>query len=210
MAAAYLDLLFGDVVPEWLDISRRNSSRWHKVLQLARARVNSPMTSSVGRLFDAVAAILGIRDSINYEGQAAIELAQCACASELSFYKIDVAPDEMLLPSGTALVRAVVEDLRDNVPREIVAARFHNTLAQMVTDTCRMVRSRTGHNTVALSGGVFQNTLLLNRTLGALQQHGFRALSHHRVSANDGGISFGQAAVAAAQDCSPTTPYASR
>jgi hydrogenase maturation protein HypF len=200
MAAAYLDLIFGDFVPEWLDIIRRNSARWRKIVQVTRARVNSPITSSVGRLFDAVAAILGIRDSANYEGQAAIELEQRASASELSFYKIDIAPDEVLLPRGTDLVRAVVEDLRDSVPSGIVAARFHNTLAQMVADTCRTIRSRSGHNTVALSGGVFQNMLLLNRTVSVLQKQGFRALTHHSLPTNDGGISFGQAVIAAARD----------
>ena len=202
MAAAYLDLLFGDSIPEWLEVFQRNSMRWRKVVQLARARINSPATSSVGRLFDAVAAILGIRDSIDYEGQAAVELEQHAIASESSSYEIDIDPDEALLPRGTDLIRAVVEDLRDNVSIGIIAARFHNTLAQMIADTCRIVRSRTGHNTVALSGGVFQNMLLLNRTVRTLKEQGFRTLTHHNVPTNDGGVSLGQAAIAVALDSS--------
>jgi hydrogenase maturation protein HypF len=200
MAAAYLDKIFGDSVPERLEVIRRNSARWLKVVQLARAQINSPATSSAGRLFDAVAAILGIRDTIDYEGQAAIELEQRAIESERSIYKIEIAPGDMILLRGTELVRAVVEDLRDNVPIGTIAARFHNTLAQMAADACGIIRARSGHNTVALSGGVFQNMLLLDRTGHALRERGFRVLTHHRVPANDGGISFGQAAIAVARD----------
>ncbi|MHB8382537.1 MAG: carbamoyltransferase HypF [Candidatus Binataceae bacterium] len=200
MAAAYLDALFGDSVPEGLEVIRRNSARWRKVVRMARAQINSPRTSSVGRLFDAVAAIIGVRDTIDYEGQAAIELEQHATTSEESFYKININPDEMLLARGTELVRAVVGDLRANVPTGIIAARFHNTLARMIADICRIIRSRRGHNTVALSGGVFQNMLLLDRTERALGEQDFRVHTHHQVPANDGGISFGQAAIAAARD----------
>jgi hydrogenase maturation protein HypF len=145
----------------------------------------------VGRLFDAVAAILGIRESIDYEGQAAVELEQHAIASETSFHAVNSDPAEVLLLRGTDLVRAVVEDLRDNVPIGIIAARFNNTLAQMIAETCGIVRSRAGQNTVALSGGVFQNMLLLDRTVRTL---------HHNVPTNDGGISLGQAAIAVARD----------
>jgi len=200
MAATYIDLLFGDSVPEWLEVFRRNSARWRSVISLGRAKINSPATSSAGRLFDAVGAILGIRDSIDYEGQAAIELEQHADASETSFYEVDIDQEEVLVLRGRDLVRAVIQDLREEVPNAIVAARFHNTLAQMVVKTCRIVRSRTGHNMVALSGGVFQNMLLLDRTVKMLEQQGFRALIHHAVPTNDGGISFGQAAIAVVRD----------
>src|SRR5712692_3515261 len=95
-----------------LEVIRRNARHWPLVVKLARAKINAPLTSSVGRLFDAVAAIVGIRDSINYEGQAAIELEQRAIESENSGYEIDVPDDEKLIVRGTDLIRAVVEDLR--------------------------------------------------------------------------------------------------
>jgi hydrogenase maturation protein HypF len=198
-----IDLIFRDSIPEWLEVSQRNSMRWRKVVHLARASINSPVTSSVGRLFDAVAAILGIRDSIDYEGQAAVELEQHAIASETSFYEIDHDPNKMLLLRGTDFIRAVVEDLRNDVPSEIVAARFHNTLAHIVADTCGVIRARSRHNTVALSGGVFQNMLFLDQTVRRLNERDFRVLIHHNVPTNDGGISLGQAAIAAARDSIP-------
>ena len=200
MAAAYLDAIYGDSIPRDLALIRRNARHWPLVVKLARAKINAPQTSSVGRLFDAVATIVGIRDSINYEGQAAIELEQRAIESEHSGYDIDVPGDERLVVRGTDLIRAVVEDLRSVSEVGIIAARFHNTLARIIADVCRTIRSRRKLDVVALSGGVFQNMLLLSRTVARLEQDGFRLLTHSRVPTNDGGISFGQAAVAAARD----------
>jgi len=200
MAAAYLDAIYGDSIPRDLALIRRNARHWPLVVKLARAKINAPQTSSVGRLFDAVAAIVGIRDSINYEGQAAIELEQRAIESEHSGYDIDVPGDERLVVRGTDLIRAVVEDLRSVSEVGIIAARFHNTLARIIGGVCRTIRERRGLEVVALSGGVFQNMLLLSRTVARLEQDGFRLLTHSRVPTNDGGISFGQAAVAAARD----------
>ena len=108
-------------------------------------------------------------------------------------------PGDAVIVSGP-IGSAVVEDLRDNVPIDIIAARFNNTLAQMIAETCGIVRSRAGHNTVALSGGVFQNMLLLDRTVRTLNERDFRVLIHHNVPTNDGGISLGQAAIAVARD----------
>lgn len=201
MAAAYLDAIYGDSIPRDLEVIRRNARHWPLVVKLARAKINAPLTSSVGRLFDAVAAIVGIRDSINYEGQAAIELEQRAIETEHSDYDIDIpVADGKLIVRGTDLVRAVVDDVRAGIEAGIIAARFHNTLARIIARACRTIRSRRGLEIVALSGGVFQNVLLLDRTVARLEQDGFRVLTHSRVPTNDGGISFGQAAVAAARD----------
>jgi len=203
MAAAYLDAAGLDAagldgaVP---DVARRNAERWAAVLGMARRGVNSPLTSSAGRLFDAVAAILGVRDSINYEGQAAIELEQLADPGERAAYPADIEPADPFRVRGGDLVRAAAGDLAAGTPRDVIAARFHNGVAAIVAAGCALLRERHGLDVVALSGGVFQNTLLLHQTVRRLEERGFRVLTHSRVPCNDGGISLGQAVVAAARD----------
>jgi hydrogenase maturation protein HypF len=211
MAAAWLDAALDGQVPERLDVVGRNRDRWERVLSLARSGTASPVTSSAGRLFDAVAAIVGVRDAVNYEGQAAVELEQLADPGEPGAYPARVADAGLgggpLRLLGTDLVRAVVEDLEAGVAPPLVAARFHNGLAEATVAACRALRDTTGLEAVALSGGVFQNLLLLERTVAGLERTGFRALVHSRVPPNDGGISLGQAAVTGARlraQASPT------
>jgi hydrogenase maturation protein HypF len=195
MAAAYLHAAY-DGTPPSLDVMHRNESQWTQVLAIARKGVNSPLTSSAGRLFDAVSALLGLRDSINYEGQAAVELEQHADPTERGAYRAGVT-DTI---AGVDLVRAVVDDLRHGVATPVIAARFHNGVVDAVTRMCLRLRDDTGVADVALSGGVFQNLLLLKGCVNQLGDKGFRVLTHSRVPTNDGGISLGQAAVAAASD----------
>ncbi len=192
MAAAYL----GTEAPQ--ELSERNSEHWDAVLAMASRQVNAPLTSSAGRLFDAVAAILGIRDSINYEGQAAVELEQRADLAERGSYPAAVTEGPALQLHGVDLVRAVVADLRAGVPPEVIATRFHHGVADAIVRVCLMLRDSTGVSVAALSGGVFQNVLLLERTVAGLEHSGFRVLTHSRVPPNDGGISLGQVAIAAA------------
>jgi hydrogenase maturation protein HypF len=214
MAAAYLDELAG-AGQESLAVTRRNADRWDAVVAMARRRVNAPLTSSAGRLFDAAAAILGVRDEITYEGQAAIELEQLADTEETGAYRASIKttgnetgkgseaaggePARPFLASGADLAGAVADDLAAGVPREIIAARFHNGVAGLIVDGCVLLREQYGLRTVALSGGVFQNLLLLGRTVADLEARGFIVLTHSRVPCNDGGISLGQAVVAAAR-----------
>ncbi|HEV3463448.1 MAG TPA: carbamoyltransferase HypF [Actinomycetota bacterium] len=204
MAAVWLDQALGGQVPERLDVVGRNQDRWERVVALARSGTASPATSSAGRLFDAVAAILGVRDTINYEGQAAVELEQLADPSETTAYPAQISGPGSeggpLRLGGTDLIRAVVSDVVAGVATPLVAARFHNGLAGATVAACQTLRDDTGLGTVALSGGVFQNMLLLERTVAALEQQGFRVLVHSRVPPNDAGISLGQAAVAGARD----------
>jgi hydrogenase maturation protein HypF len=199
MAAAYLDELAGhDAVS--LPVAQRNVGRWDMIVAMARRKVNAPLTSSAGRLFDAVAAILGVRDEITYEGQAAIELEQLADPAETGAYHASIAATGAAFrASGADLIAAAVEDLEAGVPREAVAARFHNGLAALIIDGCELLREQHDLRTVALSGGVFQNLLLLGRTVAGLEGRGFTVLTHSRVPCNDGGISLGQAVVAAAR-----------
>jgi hydrogenase maturation protein HypF len=209
MAAAYLDAAYAGGPPdgpggleglEGLDVARRNRRLWPGVLQMARRGVNSPLTSSAGRLFDAAAAVLGVRDTINYEGQAAIELEQLADPAERGAYRAEIAGPEPLRIAGQDLIRAVVEDLAAGAAPQLVAARFHNGVAELITDCCLLLRERSGLNTVALSGGVFQNLLLTRAAIARLEGRGFGVMVHSRVPCNDGGISLGQAVIAAARD----------
>ena len=200
MAAAYLDAAFPGGLPAGLDVASRNSGTWADVLALARRGVNAPVTSSAGRLFDAVAALLGVRDLINYEGQAAVELEQLAATMRQDPYPAAVTGGRPLAVAGSDLVRAATVDLLAGVPREIIGARFHQGVAAMIGEVCGLLRDRSGLGTVALSGGVFQNLLLLGTVVDLLEGMGFRVLTHSRVPPNDGGISLGQAVVAAAWD----------
>jgi hydrogenase maturation protein HypF len=200
MAAAYLDAAYPNGLPDALAVAARNPRAWPDVLAMARRGVNAPVTSSAGRLFDAVAALLGVRDTINYEGQAAVELEQLADPAERAAYPAAISEGSPLLVAGADLVRAAAEDLLAGVPPEVIAARLHNGVAAMISRACLLLRERSGLGTVALSGGVFQNLLLLNAAVRLLEHDGFRVLTHTRVPPNDGGISLGQAAVAAARD----------
>jgi hydrogenase maturation protein HypF len=191
MAAAYLD-----GYSPGLDVCQRNAAQWPAVVQMARKQVNSPLTSSAGRLFDAVAALLGVRDTISYEGQAAIELEQLAAPGEAGWYRAGLEQHEVFCLRGSDLVRAAAEQTAAGVRREVVAARFHNGVAAAIEAGCKLTRERTGLGTVALSGGVFQNWQLSHGTVRRLQTAGFRVLTHARVPCNDGGISLGQAAIA--------------
>ena len=192
MAVSYLDAAGS---PDFLDRD--------VAAVLSVVRRGSLMTSSAGRLFDAVSAILGLREVVNYEGQAAIELEQCAAPDERAGYLATVDDGSPVQVRGADLVRAVVADLAAGVPRPVVAARFHNGVVDAIVQVCLTLRDRTGLSVVALSGGVFQNLLLLVRSVDRLTANGFRVLTHSRVPTNDGGISLGQAAVAAARDRVP-------
>jgi len=205
MAAAYLEAAYpgADAAAGRLEVARRNAGQWAAVVSLAARGVNSPLTSSAGRLFDAVAAIVGLRDAINYEGQAAVELEQLAESAgslERGGYRAGIEPGPPFRVRGTDLVRAVTDDLAAGTPRPVVASRFHHGLAAVIEEGCLLLRERHGLGTVALSGGVFQNQLLLGAALARLEARGFTVLVHSRVPCNDGGISLGQAVIAAARD----------
>jgi hydrogenase maturation protein HypF len=200
MAAAWLDAIYGPDVPEHIALARRHEDRWRDVCQVARSGTSSPATSSAGRLFDAVSALCGIRDVIRYEGQAAVELEQRADLAEAGAYPLPVEAGSVLRLGAGDLIRAVVDDLGRGAPPGIVAMRFHRGLAAGVVSACRAVRAERGLTTVACSGGVFQNALLLGLVVDGLEADGFRVLLHSRVPPNDGGISLGQAACAGARD----------
>ncbi|MHA6623204.1 carbamoyltransferase HypF [Pseudonocardia sp. DLS-67] len=182
-----------------LAVAQRNAGRWQQVERLLDAgrsgALHQPVTTSVGRLFDAVAALAGVRDTVTYEGQAAIELEQRAAAvPACEGYPARV--EGGLIRAGD-LVTAVVADLRRDAPVPLVAARFHEGLADVLARAAVEAAGAAGRDTVALSGGVFQNVRLLEGVTGRLRDAGLRALVHSRLPCNDGGIALGQVAVAA-------------
>ena len=178
----------------------------HTLEAMCARGLNVPLSSSCGRLFDAVAALLGIcRDSISYEGQAAIELAALA-DDDPGVYPFTVATGNDVLELDPApLWQAILLDLRAAVPAATIAARFHNGLATAVAELCGQLAHAQCLTTVALSGGVFQNARLLSTVETALQTRGLRVLSHHQVPANDGGLALGQALIAAARSLPQAT-----
>ncbi|MEN8242069.1 MAG: carbamoyltransferase HypF [Chloroflexota bacterium] len=156
-------------------------------------RINSPLTSSMGRLFDAVSALVGIRQIVNYEGQAAIELEAIADPNETGLYPVEVH-QPIIDPSP--MFQQIVKELKARTPISLISARFHNTIAQLSLSVCQKLRKQSGINVVALSGGVWQNTTLLHKTIGLLVSDDFTVYVHQVVPANDGGLSLGQAVIA--------------
>jgi hydrogenase maturation protein HypF len=160
--------------------------------------INSPLTSSCGRLFDGVAALVGLRDKVSYEGQAALELEQIVDPDEEGCYPFNLWKDEGGFVLGyPALIAAIVDDIQAGVEPSLISARFHNTMAEVALSATRLIWNATGLETVALSGGVFQNRFLVEKTKYLLESDGFSVLTHTRVPPNDGGLALGQAVIAA-------------
>ena len=173
--------------------------RAHQVVRTQIERgTNAPLTSSMGRLFDAVAALAGVRQTVNYEAQAAIEFEnQCSVVSSRDSeanYELGIA-NSIIDP--IPMIHSVVADMRAGVPIDEISARFHNGVAEMVARVCVLAREQFSVNEVALSGGVWQNMTLLARTIDLLRRDEFIVYIHRQAPANDGGLALGQAVVAA-------------
>ena len=172
---------------------------WEQVWALSQTGPNSPFTTSIGRLFDAVAALCGVRASINYEGQAAIELEAACDPGERGSYPIAVSQggDGELVIDPRETVAAVCADVEAAVSPGAIASRFHAAVADATVRACSALAQAGGVDAVVLSGGVFQNRRLLQATAAGLRRQRLRVLIPQRLPAGDGGISYGQAAVAA-------------
>jgi hydrogenase maturation protein HypF len=159
--------------------------------------INSPQTSSAGRLFDAVAALIGIRHHVTFEGQAAMEL-ECAIEPGVDeCYDFELTASESAVPAHACssltfdwkpVIHSILQDLQHGLPLSVIAARFHNTLVEAIIAIARHI----GENKVLLTGGCFQNKYLLERTIRRLQEERFHPFWHHRIPPNDGGIAPGQ------------------
>lgn len=157
-------------------------------------RLNTPFTSSMGRLFDAAASLIGIRHQATYEAQAAIEMEAIADPNEEGFYPIAFDNDQI---DPAPIWYGLITDLRDGIAQPALSARFHNTIAQINLAVCRKVRIERGITAVALSGGVWQNRVLFQKSITLLEQDRFTVLTHQQAPANDGGLALGQAWIAA-------------
>ncbi|MGA2458390.1 MAG: Sua5/YciO/YrdC/YwlC family protein [Terriglobales bacterium] len=212
MAVSYLAHHFGSDFLK-LDIPfvrQLNRPKAELLLRMMEQRVNSPLTSSCGRLFDAVAALVGIRQQVNYEAQAAIELEMAMASSEVESPEGNTAYPMKLLPelapeddhwiiSTRPLFEALLEDLGRSVPVGTISRRFHNGLVEGFVQLATLLQQKTALNRVCLSGGTFHNIYLSQRLETRLSEAGFEVFTQKEVPSGDGGLSLGQALVAAAK-----------
>jgi hydrogenase maturation protein HypF len=172
--------------------------RWRHVARLGGSE-RSPLTTSMGRLFDAVAALCGLRSVVTYEGQAAIELEAACDPHEHGRYPLElVDQDGALVLDPRETIRAAAADVASGVSAGVVASRFHAAVAHAAVAACTAAADRSGTDRVVLSGGVFQNRRLLEAVAAGLDEAGLRVLVPERLPVNDGGVAYGQAAIAAA------------
>lgn len=168
------------------------------VVEMIEKEINSPQTSSLGRLFDGVSSLIGIRDHVSYEGQAAIELeSSITMTPEKGGYSFEIINNNgIFIVSYDNMIRSIVQDLERNIQTGTISLKFHLGLIHVFVDVCRKARTERGLNKVALSGGCFQNMFLLKFLKKSLAENGFEVIHHTKVPANDGGISLGQAVIA--------------
>jgi hydrogenase maturation protein HypF len=200
MAVSYLYDVFGDLIwdlnlPMLRQIGEKNVKI---IIEMISKKINSPQTSSLGRLFDGVAAIVGIRDDVFFEGQAAMELEMVARDDRNARYDYEWVSGDFYRILPGPIIEGVVRDMEKGIHPSEISSKFHATLIHLFSQLCDVIRKERGLNRVVLSGGVFQNSLLLYGLKRALEQDRFQVFAHRLVPTNDGGISLGQAQVAAA------------
>ncbi|MFZ0132306.1 MAG: carbamoyltransferase HypF [Desulfobacterales bacterium] len=204
MGLSYLHAAFGKEVENLTlpFLAGIDGARAATIGAMIQKRINSPPTSSLGRLFDGVAAIIGLRSEVAFEGQAAMELEMMAAAVADQPYDFSWRPGAVGAPlqiESAPIIRGVVEDLQRGTAVAVISARFHFTLMRLFTELCDQLRRETGLVRVVLSGGVFQNAVLLNGLIRNLEDRNLKVYTHKQVPTNDGGLSLGQAVIAAAQ-----------
>ena len=183
-------------LPGW---STLDNAKLALVRDMIAKGINTIPSSSCGRLFDAVSSLLGLRHEASYEAQAAIELEHKACRGVDGHYPFDISSTAPQIIDLRPAIRAIVADIRKRQPVGSIAAKFHNTIAAVIVEVCQRLRRAEGVANVCLGGGVFQNHYLFGRALALLRRRGFQVYHPARIPPNDGGISFGQAAVANAR-----------
>jgi hydrogenase maturation protein HypF len=202
LAAAWLYFIYKDKFLNLKNIAlirKIDREKWRVLKHMYLAGLNVPLASSMGRLFDAVGALVLEKDKVNFEAELAIELQKTAANYGLAAtkYKFQVFMEKKkYILDPRPMFKEIIRDLAGNAPQEKIAYRFHLTVAQMTRKICLGLRKETKINQVVLSGGVFQNNLLLHLSLDLLYKEGFKVFMHKNLSCNDSGISFGQALIA--------------
>jgi hydrogenase maturation protein HypF len=202
MALSYLRDAFGSEIPASLNRFPGVTEKQIDLVDTMLAkRIQTVETSSCGRLFDAVAAILGLGSEVSFEGQAAIALETAAARAadpnrDLQPYPYSIDGDDPMVLDLRPAIAAIAQDASDGRATEEIALSFHNMLASAIVALCERIRKSDGLDRVCLSGGTFQNLILLERTIAELRRRGFAVFQHALVPANDGGIALGQAFIA--------------
>lgn len=202
MAYSYLYSIYGPKA-KTLDIDFNHRMDYDKlsiIEKMIDKNINSPLTSSCGRLFDAASSLIGIRDEINYEGQAAMELESLCAFGIKERYKFCIYKEgkEFIIDPQEIFID-IIEDLKRGIDKKVMAAKFHNTVAEFTLNLCGKIKENTGINKIALSGGVFQNHYLTEKIISLLERDDFRVYTQRIVPPNDGGISLGQVVVAGSE-----------
>jgi hydrogenase maturation protein HypF len=198
LAMAWLYLAYKDKFLN-LDITGRDKNKWRVLKNMYLSGFNSPLASSMGRLFDAVASLVLGKYKVNFEAGLAIALERKAqpCMPREAGYRFQIHKEEgIFIINPLEMFRQILLDLKGKEPKEKIAYRFHLTVAAMIRRMCLILRKETAINKVVLSGGVFQNNLLLRLSAGLLYKEDFNVLTHKKLSCNDSGISLGQAVIA--------------
>jgi len=201
MAISYLHHAFGDRLWD-LDLPMFRlieASKIKIIVEMIQKGVNCPHTSSLGRLFDGVAAIVGIRNQVKFEGQAAMELEMQAADGIDTIYDFDWVSGDPIQILSDPIICGVVQDVQNGLSIAEISIKFHKTLIALFAEICVSLRQNRDLNRVVLSGGCFQNSILLSGMIRELRFRDFEVFAHQQVPTNDGGISLGQAVVAAAQ-----------
>ncbi|OGP50713.1 MAG: carbamoyltransferase HypF [Deltaproteobacteria bacterium RBG_13_43_22] len=209
MAVSYLYQAYGEgLLEQSLPLLKRlERPKVETLLQMIRQGINSPLTSSCGRLFDGVAALVGLRETVAFEGQAAMELEMVQGMETASSYPWEILKEnEIHLIQPQPIIRGVVEDVQKGSSTGQISRRFHLTLIEVLSRVTREIRNETGIEKVVLGGGVFQNRTLLAGMEERLQKEGFRVYSKALVPSNDGGIALGQAVAAHYMSKKPGNP----
>lgn len=170
-----------------------NAREFGVVMEMLKKSFNSPLSSSAGRFFDSVSAIVGLRHTVSFEAQSAMELESLCTDSDCGLYKYGIIGENPPVIDTAGIIKGIIDDIRSGKSKSLIATKFHATISEIIQETCVCLKKKHGINEVALSGGVFQNKVLTEMTIRGLEKRKFRVFTNQLVPPNDGGICLGQA-----------------